>query len=528
LLQNCHLGLEFMEELLEFVLTCEDPNPTMRIWITVEPHPEFSITLLQSAIKFTNEPPQGVRAGLKRSFSEYDQDYLDISNLAEWKPLIYAVAFTHTTVQERRKFGPIGWNIPYEFNSSDQSATMQFIQNHLDDLDPKRGIQWSTVRYMIGEVNYGGRVTDDFDKRLLNTYTLVWFSPNTFSDKFNFYKGYTIPRYTTHDQVMEAIEEMSLTDSPEAFGLHPNADITYQTRAGGDVLATIVDIQPKDSAGGGGETREEKVYRMADEMLEKLPDGYVPHEVQARMKKMGEYSSLNIFLRQEIDRMNRVLTCVRLTLSDLKLAIDGTIIMSENLRDALDNMFDARVPNNWKKISWEASTLGFWFSELQDRDVQFRDWCFNGRPKSFWMTGFFNPQGFLTAMRQEVTRMHKGWALDSVTLANDVTKNNYEDIANGPAEGVFVHGLFLDGANWDRKNNRLCDPLPKVLNVQMPILHIYAINSTAPKDPALYTCPCYKKPRRTDLTFISPLWLKTNQHTSRWVLRGVALLCDIK
>ena len=131
----------------------------------------------------------GIRAGLKRSFSEYDQDYLDISNLPEWKPLIYAVAFTHTTVQERRKFGPIGWNIPYEFNSSDQSATMQFIQNHLDDLDPKRGIQWSTVRYMIGEVNYGGRVTDDYDKRLLNTYTQVWFSPNTFSDKFNFYKG---------------------------------------------------------------------------------------------------------------------------------------------------------------------------------------------------------------------------------------------------------------------------------------------------------------------------------------------------
>jgi dynein heavy chain len=78
------------------------------------------------------------------------------------------------------------------------------------------------------------------------------------------------------------------------------------------------------------------------------------------------------------------------------------------------------------------------------------------------MTGFFNPQGFLTAMRQEVTRMHKGWALDSVTLANDVTKNNFEDINEGPKEGVYVHGLFLDGANWDRKNNCLADPLPKV------------------------------------------------------------------
>ena len=65
---------------------------------------------------------------------------------------------------------------------------------------------------------------------------------------------------------------------------------------------------------------------------------------------MGHLQPLNIFLRQEIDRMQRVITVVRSTLRDLKLAIDGTIIMSENLRDALDNMFDARIPNFWKKV----------------------------------------------------------------------------------------------------------------------------------------------------------------------------------
>lgn len=72
--------------------------------------------------------------------------------------------------------------------------------------------------------------------------------------------------------------------------------------------------------------------------------------MKERLRKMGHLQPINIFLRQEIDRMQRVITRVRLDLKDLKLAIDGTIIMSENLRDALDNMFDARVPTTWRKV----------------------------------------------------------------------------------------------------------------------------------------------------------------------------------
>uniref|UniRef100_UPI000FC4F386 Cilia and flagella associated protein 57 n=1 Tax=Bos taurus TaxID=9913 RepID=UPI000FC4F386 len=528
LLQNCHLGLEFMEELLETLTITETIDDTFRVWITTEPHIRFPITLLQTSLKFTNEPPQGVRAGLKRTFAGINQDLLDISNLPMWKPMLYTVAFLHSTVQERRKFGPLGWNIPYEFNSADFSASVQFIQNHLDECDIKKGVSWNTVRYMIGEVQYGGRVTDDFDKRLLNCFARVWFSEKMFEPSFCFYTGYKIPVCKTLDQYFEYIQSLPSLDNPEVFGLHPNADITYQSNTASAVLETITNIQPKESGGGVGETREAIVYRLSEDMLSKLPPDYVPHEVKARLIKMGHLNSMNIFLRQEIDRMQKVISILRSSLNDLKLAIEGTIIMSENLRDALDNMYDARIPQIWKRVSWDSSTLGFWFTELLERNAQFSTWIFEGRPNVFWMTGFFNPQGFLTAMRQEVTRAHKGWALDSVTIHNEVLRQTKEEVTSPPAEGVYIYGLYMDGAAWDRRNGKLTESTPKVLFTQLPVLHIFAINSTAPKDPKLYVCPIYKKPRRTDLTFITVVYLRTVLSPDHWILRGVALLCDIK
>ena len=160
LLQNCHLGLDFIDTLEEMLLKLKQPesgcSPDFRLFITTEPHPKFSIGLLQMSTKVTNEPPKGLRAGLQRSYTVIvDQDRLERIDSPVWRSLLFTLCFTHSVVQERRKFGPLGWCVPYEFNDGDLNATIMFLERHLE----QSTLSWSTLQYMAGEVQYGGRIT---------------------------------------------------------------------------------------------------------------------------------------------------------------------------------------------------------------------------------------------------------------------------------------------------------------------------------------------------------------------------------
>lgn len=85
---------------------------------------------------------------------------------------MWTLAFFHSIILDRRKFGKIGWNVNYDFNESDFRISFRLLGMYLkkaydnkDDLIP-----WASLRYLIGEAMYGGRVTDNWDRRILNTY----------------------------------------------------------------------------------------------------------------------------------------------------------------------------------------------------------------------------------------------------------------------------------------------------------------------------------------------------------------------
>lgn len=114
-LQNCHLAASWMPT-LEAIQEQQDEasiDPRYRLILTSMPSAKFPVPILQSGIKITNEPPNGVRANLMRTFLNVNEEmWTESSKLRETRRLLFALAFFHAAILERRKFGPIGWNIP--------------------------------------------------------------------------------------------------------------------------------------------------------------------------------------------------------------------------------------------------------------------------------------------------------------------------------------------------------------------------------------------------------------------------------
>lgn len=172
ILQNCHLGKSFMPRLEQLILDLYESqgehNDQYRLTLTSMPCNYFPVSILQNGVKLTNEPPKGIKSNIQKSYSEMSQDRFSScqKNVANWHKLLYALSFFHAIIQERRKFGPLGWNILYEFNDSDLDTATIVLKNMLEQHEDA---PWDALKYVIGEITYGGRVTDDIDRRLLKT-----------------------------------------------------------------------------------------------------------------------------------------------------------------------------------------------------------------------------------------------------------------------------------------------------------------------------------------------------------------------
>ena len=201
MLQNCHLLVRWLKELEKHLEKLNKPHPDFRLWLTTEPTSQFPIGILQRSLKIVTEPPNGLKLNLKNTYHKIGATALNSEACPHesFASIVFVLAFFHAVVQERRKYDKIGWNVSYDFNESDFRVCMQILNTYLtkavENGDNK--IPWTSLKYLIGEVMYGGRAIDNFDRRVLNTYMneyMVDFIFDTFQP-FHFFKNDEVDYY---------------------------------------------------------------------------------------------------------------------------------------------------------------------------------------------------------------------------------------------------------------------------------------------------------------------------------------------
>ncbi|KAM8995091.1 LOW QUALITY PROTEIN: dynein axonemal heavy chain 12 [Ara ararauna] len=535
-LQNCRLAVSWMP-MLEKI--CEEfsndrCHPDFRLWLTSCPSPKFPVTILQNGLKMTTEPPIGLRLNLLQSFLSHPiSDPTFFAGCPEKElvesdkeKLLFGVCFFHALVQERRKFGPLGWNIPY----SEINYSCLLFQLFINEYSK---VPFEAISYLTGECNHGGRVTGDWDRCLLLTMLDDFYNPDIIENPhytFSLRGQYFAPPKGTYEDYIEFIKHLPFSQRLEVFGLHENVDISEDLQQTKILFESLLLTQGKGTQGTSGDD-DSTLYEIADDILNKLPNDF---DVESCLNKypVRYEESMNTVLVQEIERFNSLIRTIRVILINLKKAIKGLVVVDAELEGLCCSLLIGQVPEKWANHSYPSvKPLGSYSLDFLERLKFLQDWYELGKPAAFWLSGFYFTS-FLTAAMQNYARKHK-IPIDLLGYEFQVIPQDTADTP--PEDGVYIHGLFLDGAHWDRIKRMFTEQCPKLAFDAMPIMWIKPTVKSEVKKSNAYICPLYKTSEHKGVlsttghstNFVIALTLNTDKPIQHWIKQGVVLLCQL-
>lgn len=536
LLQNCHLATSWMPALEALIEAQMVPgiNTSFRLWLTSMPSDHFPVSVLQNGVKMTNEPPKGMRANVTRSLMQYGGDFLErCQQPTEFKKLTFSLCFFHALIQERRKFGPLGWNIPYEYTTGDLNCCVSQLKMFLDKYEE---VPYKVILELSGHIHYGGRVTDDWDRRTIMTILADFVNVGVMKNDYSFSPSGSYVSIAATDQAgyLKCVDDWPLNTLPEAFGLHENADITCARNETFDTLSTILVLEGGGTGTSGGKSPDEIITELASAIYAKIHAEFDIAAFQEKFPTKLE-DSMNTVVVQECIRYNRLITTLRSSLENLRAAIKGLVVMSKDLEGVYKSMQNNQVPEMWADKAYPSlKPLASWVTDLAQRIAMLDKWFDQGHPKVFWISGFYFPQAFLTGILQNFARSQHQ-SIDTISYGFEWMSKPAEEVKNAPINGCYIYGMYIEGARIDTATLHLAESRPKVLFESAPMVWLMpTINREQPKS-GIYLSPLYKTLRRAgtlsttghSTNYVLSLEVPTTLTAEHWVKRGVALVCSL-
>jgi len=389
------------------------------------------------------------------------------------------------------------------------------------------------LKYIFGEILYGGHIVNDFDRLLCNTY-LDHFMRDEVLDEMEMFPyaegegvSFKAPVPMPFARYIAYIDENLSGDTPIAYGMHPNAEIDFRTTLSLQLFKTLNELQPREaSADDGAATPQDIAANYLLDIVDRFGEiRFDMDDVECQLDEKGPFQ--NVFI-QECDAVNTLLVEVSRSLKELNMGFAGELTMSDSMEMLQDDLFMGRVPASWASLAWPSKRgLPSWLIDLGRRIVQLQDWCANPSeiPRVTWISGLCNPTSFLTAIKQ-VSAQRTGDPLDKLIIFTDVTKRNPDDCDAPSRDGTYITGLYLEGARWDLNGAVLEKSAPKEMFCAMPVINCRAVNTDKAEATGVYHCPCYKTEMRGP-TYVFSAQLKSKSPSARWIMAGVALLMDV-
>ncbi|RQM21208.1 hypothetical protein B5M09_003796 [Aphanomyces astaci] len=534
LLNNVHLMPKWLLELDKWFNSMHDDAAKVPISSNTLC---LELDWLDKSIKLTNEPPTGLKANVKRALSCFPKAYVDDME-PRTRCILFGMCYFHALMLERKRFGAQGFNMSYPFSAGDLTSSATVLGNYMENA-PAR-VPWQDLRYLFGEIMYGGHIVNDFDRLVCNTY-LQYFLRDELLDELSMFpyldddadvKLFSAPKLnSSFDRMLEHVEMSLVGDSTLAFGLHPNTEILFSTELSEKLIqgAVLLGAFPSTSSAAAVAEPVDSSQTVAEGILQDVLENY--RDLRLDVSDLLATDNPHPFqtvLVQEMERMNTLLEHMTRTLIELDLGFRGDLTMSDTMEKLQDSLFLDKVPSSWECVAYPSNrSLSPWLSDLEHRITQLQEWSSSSGelPLVIWISGLFNPQSFLTAILQSMAKKNSV-ELDKLQIVTDITKRMLDSLDAPSRDGQFIYGLSLEGARWDLSSGIIDSSLPKEMSCPMPIINCRAVMATQNTAANIFECPVYRTQQRGP-TYIFTAQLRSKSPPTKWVLAGAILVMEV-